>query len=552
MEATVTPCPSVDSKLGDEKDEKLPTAHFDIPFSSQILSDVCHFGGVDDQIQEVLECLSELSESLVKLQKVLSTLQRYPTLGASCEYVPASASSSTFGVKSQGIRQIKPGYHIIGGATDAQRARRKRYRQRRKARLAAPFIGPTLPRTVATMKTYSKANKANKLLATKMLPSVKMKKGGAYYPVFGTRVRGSGGYIEDALSFVPRTVGRLLGAGEYADVTTTASVPAVPVPVMHSADEKVTMCRREFMGSVIASSTAGAFQNQVFQINPGLQTFMPWGFAIANCFQEYRLKGMAFSYVPVVSDYTSSSTLGAVTGGVDYNPLNSGCTNRVELAMLSGAQTVKISEKCLILVECDPAKMSKPTKFIRKGDVTATTNKGDYDWGTFQIGTFGCAANQYVGDLYVSYDIELFKPRMAAGNTVDSAYGTLGAVTSGVFSALTWIHNPMSLTVTDTATVYDTINIPAGTYGKFDFTFYWNGTAAVIAYPTITYTNCTLIKRNQSPVAGVNTGRYMEQLCVQITDPSQASSIRYSGGSIPTTADGTVTCTELCSDFVVA
>lgn len=179
--------------------------------------------------------------------------------------------------------------------------------------------------------------------------------------------------------------------------------------------------RREFVCDIIAPSTGAsgsppAFVNQGLEINPGLERTFPWLSQIAANYEEYMIHQLVFTYRSTVTDVGSSTTgqCGTVIMATNYNSSSPIFEDKEEMMQYSGAMSCKATEHMVHGVECDPAKLTSAGGYIRTVPALASQDKKTYDHGTFQIGIANSPteyANRQIGELWVSYTVELRKPK---------------------------------------------------------------------------------------------------------------------------------------------
>ena len=173
---------------------------------------------------------------------------------------------------------------------------------------------------------------------------------------------------------------------------------------------------REYLGDLSGSTTFGVVS---YPINPGLGTTFPWLGGIANSYEKYRIKSMAFEFVNIAA----TSERGRVTLAVDYDVLDSVPTNKVDLFQISGASEGPIWEPLTIKV--------KPSEllFTRNGSLSNVDLKA-YDAGRFIAAISNAADTSIKGELFVTYEVELSIPQPA------KCPGTLLAATVSNWLAL--------------------------------------------------------------------------------------------------------------------
>lgn len=226
-----------------------------------------------------------------------------------------------------------------------------------------------------------------------------------------------------------------LGSGDYV-VSDNSIVEGVAardsIPAMHKEDQSIIVRHKEFLGEISGSTTFTVQQS--YNINPGLASTFPWLAPIAARFQEYNLRGMVFHYAPTSGTAVSSTSaaLGSVMIQTSYRAGDNPPTNKQEmLNEYWSTETVPFESTCHP-IECSPKENPYNLHYVRTGGLPTGSDQLLYDMGTTYVATSGMQSNNVVGDLWVTYEIELKKPLVTSVVTDPiAAYAAelMGAVT---------------------------------------------------------------------------------------------------------------------------
>lgn len=226
----------------------------------------------------------------------------------------------------------------------------------------------------------------------------------------------------------------ITGMGDYKVSYNTVANPQ-QTPSFKTKGRSVFISHREYIQDIITSPTAGAFQIRSHDLNPALASTFPWLATIAQNFEQYRIHGMVFHFKSNSADALNSvnTALGTVILATQYNILLPAFKNKQEMENYEFGCSTRPSADVLHPVECDP----KVTSFGPIFDIKLGGNdKGDdrlYCPGRFSIATVGQqGVSVNIGELWVTYDIEFFKPRM--GDTA-SQMDHWRVLNSGTFSS---------------------------------------------------------------------------------------------------------------------
>lgn len=178
----------------------------------------------------------------------------------------------------------------------------------------------------------------------------------------------------------------------------------------------ITVLHREYIRDIFPTA---AFNVTAFPINPGLSQTFPWLSQVADAYESYKLKGLVFEFKTRSSDsYNGASTpsLGSVIMATDYNANNTTFGSKVEMENYQFATSQPPTKSFLHAVELSRSQSPLSTLYLRQGLPTeARYDPRFYDFGNFQIATSGnqvAGANPLpCGELWVTYEVELFKPK---------------------------------------------------------------------------------------------------------------------------------------------
>lgn len=342
-------------------------------------------------------------------------------------------------------------------------------------------------------------------------------------------------------------IGTVFGMGDYKIKRNVLLDQGQTPPKFESGPNVTRICHREYLQDILSGPTlvsgATSFNIQTFSINPGLDTSFPWGSTVASNFEEYRITGMMFEYRPMSGNaLTSTNTaLGTVILATQYNAASSPFVSKQQMENYEYAQSVVPSNQVLHYIECEPRQTAISTElYTRSGAVPSGQDIRLYDWGTFNIATQGMqAANIVLGELWVTYCIELLKPKLyqgPVGNEINYSHWFLtGAIsTTNYFGSIAPSTSSNFLPTINTTTIVFPNNVLEGAY-LFQYIIY--GSSASVNQPTITATtNCSVINLyNNSSVGQIGTVATANVLilnfAILITGPGAV--ITFSGGTLP-------------------
>lgn len=221
-------------------------------------------------------------------------------------------------------------------------------------------------------------------------------------------------------------------------------------PRVANSNGRFIITHEEYLGDLNSSQ---AFVNNGFALNPGLTLaqggFCNWLPNVAQQFEQWKPKGIVFTYKSTSSDAVLStaanSALGTVSMATDYNALNPAFANKLQMENYEHSVSCKPSVNMRHFVECARKQTPVSELYIRTGAVPTGADQRLYDLGLFQLAASGQqSAGGAMGELWVSYTIELLKPRIQSGiggvNDADVNFDHIqvynaGKATAGVLPA---------------------------------------------------------------------------------------------------------------------
>lgn len=228
-------------------------------------------------------------------------------------------------------------------------------------------------------------------------------------------------------------LGSIFGRGEYkVNSNTLMTQNQTPVFSSNSAGS-VTIAHREFLTDV--ASIGAVFNNTSYPINPGLTRTFPFLSQIAKNFEQYEMLGCIFHFKSTSATAVSSTNtaLGTVVLATDYETLDAPFANKQQMEAYQYCSSSVPCASVIHPIECAPRQTVLSRQFIRTTSVPTGGDPRIYDVGNFQIATTGQQAAAVIGELWVSYHVRLFKPKIEnpIGNSL-LCYAGSASVTSGV------------------------------------------------------------------------------------------------------------------------
>ena len=215
-------------------------------------------------------------------------------------------------------------------------------------------------------------------------------------------------------------VGKVMGGhGSYAvNDAIAGGSPGDPVPTFAPSSDgtRVTISHKEYISDIFGPGAPGFFQNTQYALNPAIERTFPWLSQIAAQYQEYTFSQLIFTFKSTVTDFNSGTgQVGTMVMVTQYNPSDEAFSDKMTMLESDLASSGKVSGHVLHGVECDPSKLSGSIgKYTRVGPPQGTQDIKTYDLGNLNVAICNIPANffnQSLGELHVSYTVELRKPK---------------------------------------------------------------------------------------------------------------------------------------------
>jgi len=233
---------------------------------------------------------------------------------------------------------------------------------------------------------------------------------------------------------------------------------------MHAQGQSIVVRHKEFLCPVYGSKDF-VVQND-FVLNPGLSETFPWLSRVASCFQEYTILGAVFHYVPTSGTAVSGTNpaIGSVMLQTSYRATEDSPSSKVEMMNEYWASEIPPNETGVHPIECSPKENPFKVQYVRTVP-SSTDSPLLYDLGKTFLATQGMPADgNPVGDLWITYEIELRKP-VVKSNVSPGTYTAYGATNVGSvadpFTTMVWDPNTSVQSAGKTITF---MAMPAGLY----------------------------------------------------------------------------------------
>ncbi len=355
-------------------------------------------------------------------------------------------------------------------------------------------------------------------------------------------------------------VSRWLGSGDYTvnsnSIVQSSLKAASSIPMMHAESQTVVIRHREYLGEV-RSNMEYTVENS-FQLNPGNNRAFPWLSSIATSFQEYKFRGVVFHYIPSSGSAINgtNAALGTVMMQTSYRATDAPPSSKVEMLNEYCSNESVPSEPFAHPIECNPRENPFNVLYVRSGQVPTTDTIMMYDLGITHIATSGNPADGNVlGDLWVTYEVELKKPIVASNVATKELTGSAYFMsTSGVGIFNNKVRSVGPIAISGSGNV---LTLPKGCVGLWQITviLYPSSPTTGFVAPTKffasspTAVNCTLTTPmtadfghigSEVETTGAKSNQIFAVLGVRIDDPAVVPAISFATPTLGGTLSATI------------
>jgi len=189
-----------------------------------------------------------------------------------------------------------------------------------------------------------------------------------------------------------------------------------------STKNSVRVRHREFVTDIVP--TAAGFQNNNYLIHAGNVLLWPWLANMSQNFEVAQIHGMIIEYKATCATAVSSAQIGmgTVIMATDYDVVDTAYANKREMEICEFATSNQPYFSQIHPIECDPHENVLSKHYIQYGATSVSDFPDDPRFGclgNFQIATNNIPVlNQAIGELWVSYDVEFFKPQLPGSNSL--------------------------------------------------------------------------------------------------------------------------------------
>jgi len=354
-------------------------------------------------------------------------------------------------------------------------------------------------------------------------------------------------------------IGNILGSGDYQVM---GSVPKynlltsdVQVPQFSSGRQTNIVCHREYLTDIVGTS---GFDVKKYPVNPGISTTFPWLSTLAQNYQEYRIHGIIFEFRSLITDFVTGGAPGVIVMATNYNADAPLFSSKQEMENSEYAVATKPTLSLIHGLECAANQTVLPEKYVRTGSVPSGQDLRMYDLGNVQVATQG-NPTQLLGELWVSYCVEFYKPRLPDNVGGDVASGWIRRSNFSSSAPLGSIAGASSGSLDLVVESNTKLSWYAHPGNKYFVHVSWTGITATLTYPTVTTTwlqsnflYLSTLATYTWPVAGssANGACWSGSFICSATSPGLVSIDFGTGGTLPSGANQVIVLVTTVDDAI--
>lgn len=266
------------------------------------------------------------------------------------------------------------------------------------------------------MMTKKKRKRARKRRKRKAM----MRAGGAAGGIIASELGIPSGIGSSLGTLMGRGLAYITGHGDYKVSQNSLAGSSVP----SFGNSSIRVKHKEYLGEL--SSLGSEFSIGDLSVNPGLEGTFPWLSKVAAGYQEYRFKGLVFEFKSnsATAIGSTDTSLGSVIIATRYNPESEAFTTKREMESTEFASSAAPCVSIMHAIECAASATPLEWMYIRT-EATGVEGKDlrFSDHCAVSFATVGQQAPAVLGEIWVSYDVELQKPRLESPLFGSYAFG---------------------------------------------------------------------------------------------------------------------------------
>lgn len=215
---------------------------------------------------------------------------------------------------------------------------------------------------------------------------------------------------------VGKRLSKAIGSGDYEIVNDVKANslfkgdgPSLP---SFGGSSATRFKHREYIGDVYAGAN-NSFSIQKWAVQPAYADSFPFLSQLTRNFTRYHMKGLIYEFVSTTSPYLAGGAMGSVILAMQYDPTLPDFSTKAQMDNSDFAISVRPDSSVMYGVEC----MGQPVQgyYLRTGGTLINQPLNFTDMGNMYVGVQNTtiAAGTSLGELWVTYDVEMSIPRIS-------------------------------------------------------------------------------------------------------------------------------------------
>lgn len=217
---------------------------------------------------------------------------------------------------------------------------------------------------------------------------------------------------------VGKRLSKAIGSGDYEIVNDVKANslfkgdgPSLP---SFGGSSATRFKHREYVGDVYAGAN-NSFSIQKWAVQPAYADSFPFLSQLTRNFTRYHMKGLIYEFVSTTSPYLAGGAMGSVILAMQYDPIAPDFSTKAQMDNSDFAISVRPDSSVMYGVEC----VGQPVQgyYLRTGGTLINQPLNFTDMGNMYVGVQNTtiAAGTSLGELWVTYDVEMSIPRISPG-----------------------------------------------------------------------------------------------------------------------------------------
>lgn len=229
--------------------------------------------------------------------------------------------------------------------------------------------------------------------------------------------------------------------------TKNVSLPRAKTSVItnNGGLKEIRIKHREFVSDIITSNLNYDFKQRT--VNPGMDESFPWLHKMAGAFESYVFNSLTINFVTSMG----TDTNGAIAIIPDYDASDDNA-EQSKSQLLAYQDSVRGPVWSNLKMQCTRKNLRKRTSlYIREKALSDNNDIKLYDALNYSVLVTGLPADQFIGELWMEYDITLMTPQLEPSIPESSSIKNNASIGTTPYNGATVVADEIGLKlITDT------------------------------------------------------------------------------------------------------